>query len=236
VLLLVAAGSVVVARRREPFGILVLAATAYFALRHAKHVPLFAVAVLVFVPPALTPLLDGVVAPLRARLVVSPILARLLAAGLVAATTLLTVNLTMFTRWRLAVPAEDYPVGAVELLRLNRFQGNLATPFQWGQYVLWKLGPDVRISFDGRYETVYPDDVTRVNFDFLYGRGDWRRLLHDYPTEMVLVSKAFPGAQLMAREQGWVAVYEDEVSALYLPAARAARQWIRPVASRGTIP
>jgi hypothetical protein len=173
---------------------------------------------------------------LRARLAGSRILARLVAAGLLAATSLLVVDLAVFTRWRLAVPAEDYPVGAVELLRLNRLHGNLATPFQWGQYVLWKLGPDVRISFDGRYETVYPDDVARVNFDFLYGVGDWRRLLRDYPTEMVLVSKAFPGAQLMAREPGWVAVYEDEVSALYLPAARATSPWVRPVAPRGTIP
>jgi hypothetical protein len=235
-LVLVAALSVAVARRRDPFGLLVLAATGYFALRHAKHVPLLAVAALVFVPPALTPFLDGLVAPLRARLAGAPILARLLAAGLAALTLLLAVDLALFTRWRLAVPAEDYPVGAVEFLRLNRLQGNLATPFQWGQYVLWKLAPDVRVSFDGRYETVYPEDVARANFDFLYGTGDWRRLLRDYPTEMVLVSKAFPGARRMAQEPGWTAVYDDAVSTLYLPAARAMVRWVRPVGALGTIP
>ena len=72
--------------------------------------------------------------------------------------------------------------------------------------------------------------------DFLYGTGDWRRLLRDYPTEMVLVSKAFPGARRMAREPGWTAVYDDAVSTLYLPAARAMVRWVRPVGALGTIP
>jgi hypothetical protein len=235
-LILVAALSIGMARPRDPFGILVLAATGYFALRHAKHGPLLAVAALAFVPPALSPLLDGLVAPLRARLAGVPALARLVAAALALFTLLLAVDLVLFTRWRLAVPAEDYPVGAVEFLRLNRLRGNLATPFQWGQYVLWKLAPGVRVSFDGRYETVYPEEVARVNFDFLYGTGDWGRLLRDYPTEMVLVSKAFPGARRMARAPGWTAVYEDPVSALYLPVARAAGPWVRPAEARGTIP
>jgi hypothetical protein len=62
-------------------------------------------------------------------------------------------------------------VEVVDFLRVNGVRGNLATPFDWGQYVLWKLHPAVKVSFDGRYETVYPEEVARDNFNFIRGEG-----------------------------------------------------------------
>ena len=144
--------------------------------------------------------------------------------------------LSRFTAWELNVPADYYPVGAVEFLRLNDMRGNLATPYNWGEFVLWKLSPRVKVSFDGRYETVYPPYVSTDNFNFMYGNGDWRRLLRAYPTEMVLVDKRYPMAVHMAQEPGWIPVYEDKISALYLPAAKSQGPWRVPPTSDGTIP
>ena len=124
-----------------------------------------------------------------------------------------------------------YPVGAVDFLRLNGLQGNLALPYNWGEYVLWELYPKVKVSFDGRYETVYPPSVATDNFNFMYGRGDWRRLLRDYPTQMVLVDKTYPMARLMEREPGWTAVYDDPRSALYLPTEKGSGVWRIPPTS-----
>lgn len=33
--------------------------------------------------------------------------------------------------------------------------GRLVVPFDWGEYVIWHFGPDLRVSMDGRRETVY---------------------------------------------------------------------------------
>jgi hypothetical protein len=35
--------------------------------------------------------------------------------------------------------------------------GRIVTPFNWGQYAIWHLGPRLRVSMDGRRETVYTD-------------------------------------------------------------------------------
>jgi hypothetical protein len=45
---------------------------------------------------------------------------------------------------------------ARDLLRTAR-PGRLVTFFDWGEYALWHLGPQLRVSMDGRRETIYSD-------------------------------------------------------------------------------
>ncbi len=44
---------------------------------------------------------------------------------------------------------------AVALLKQSGAGGNMAVPFDWGEYVLWHLGPAIKVSIDGRRETLY---------------------------------------------------------------------------------
>src|SRR5581483_6676791 len=83
----------------------------------------------------------------------------------------------------------DYPADAVEFLRAHHITGNVAMPFEWGSYALWKLGPDWRVFIDGRFETVYPERVIRDYFAFMHGTEGWERLLDDYPTDIVVVQR-----------------------------------------------
>lgn len=46
-------------------------------------------------------------------------------------------------------------------LRRAKPAGRLVTPFNWGEYAIWHLGPAVRVSIDGRRETVYSDEHLR---------------------------------------------------------------------------
>jgi hypothetical protein len=36
--------------------------------------------------------------------------------------------------------------------------GRIVTPFNWGEYAIWHLGPRLQVSMDGRRETVYSDN------------------------------------------------------------------------------
>jgi hypothetical protein len=78
-------------------------------------------------------------------------------------------------------------VAAVNLLKQSGVSGNLATEFSWGEYVLWHLGPAIKVSIDGRRETVYSQDVYQKNISFMFGTGNWDAVLKDYPTDMALV-------------------------------------------------
>jgi hypothetical protein len=228
---------VIGARSRYWPGILILVVTGYLGLRHLKHLPLLAIAGVAFVPAHLTPLLERTLGGLRGRLAGRKRLATSVAAGIAALlVALLIVDLAVLTPWVPIVSARAYPVEAVDFLRVNGVRGNLATPFDWGQYVLWKLHPSVKVSFDGRYETVYPEEVAADNFNFVRGDGDWRRLLTHYPTDMVLVGRAHPVAPLMAVEPGWTLVHQDPISLVYFRADRSVGVWQPPAVTRGTLP
>jgi hypothetical protein len=116
---------------------------------------------------------------------------------------------------RIAVDPAAYPVAATRLLAETRLPANLAVFFDWGEYVLWHLGPRIKVSVDGRRETVYPDDVYAENMALTEGAGDWDRLLTQRPTDLALVSLETPAAALLALHPGWELILRDGPSALY---------------------
>jgi len=107
--------------------------------------------------------------------------------------------------------------------------GNLATDFDWGEYVLWHLGPQVKVSVDGRRETVYSDEVYAQNLRFVRGEGNWDALLTTCPTDMALVRANGPADNLLRLKPGWDLVYEDPVSALFVREDSPLRERLRAV-------
>jgi hypothetical protein len=113
------------------------------------------------------------------------------------------------------------------LLEASGASGNLAVFFNWGEYAIWHLAPQFRVSSDGRRETVYTPEVRAGNLRFFYGDGDWDWLLREYPTDVVLTPKTVPLYNLMRLKQPWELVYEDSLAAVFCrsgsPQARAIR-------------
>jgi hypothetical protein len=117
-------------------------------------------------------------------------------------------------------PDPYFPIKSVQLLKQNQVEGNLAIPFNWGEYAIWHLGPGIKVSMDGRRETVYSDDIYYTNLSFQYGNNDWDSLLEDYETDFALVQTSQPAYNLMKMEPGWILIYEDATSSLF-----AAQDW-----------
>ena len=208
-------------RWREDGSRIVLAlGVGVLALRHQRHTPVFALC-------AAAPLaaqLDGAVDWLTRNTAIALSLAaqRLI----VAALFILAALQVTFTGLRLyhdglqiVFDPTEYPTAAVKALEEARAQGNLAVPLDWGEYVLWFLTPQVKVSLDGRFATVFPEQVVEDNFTFFRGATGWRRLIDDYPTEAVLLpaNSACP----IQREPGWLRVYSDPVAEIYVRADRA---------------
>jgi hypothetical protein len=114
------------------------------------------------------------------------------------------------------VSTTDYPIAAVGILRASEVRGNLAIFFDWGEYAIWHLGPGVRVSMDGRRETLYPDAVYWDDHRFTFGIGDWQAALGRGPADLALVSPRFAALNLMKLEPGWRLVYEDPASGLFV--------------------
>jgi hypothetical protein len=62
-----------------------------------------------------------------------------------------------------------------EYVRGHGVSGKMVTWFNWGQYTIWHFGNHVKVSMDGRRETVYSDAVVAAHMRFYRGApGAWR--------------------------------------------------------------
>jgi len=119
----------------------------------------------------------------------------------------------------------------VALLKRSGIQGNMAVFFNWGEYALWHLAPEIRVSIDGRRETVYSDTVYQENLSFSAGTSGWNTLLTKYPTTLALVSRNYPVFDRMVAEPGWVQVYADDLCGLFAKEKLSALKRLKIVAS-----
>ena len=95
----------------------------------------------------------------------------------------------------------------------QRLKGNVLTWFDWGQYAIWHFGPELKVSMDGRRETVYSADTVDAHMRFYRGEpGAWRYadlLQPDY----VWIPKELPVVADL-RRNGWNPLCEGSSSIL----------------------
>ena len=86
--------------------------------------------------------------------------------GLVASLVLIGLSFPHLGCIRIEPFYFPFPARAVALLKQSGIRGNMAVPFDWGEYVIWHLGPGIKVSVDGRRETVYSEESYRQSRDF----------------------------------------------------------------------
>jgi hypothetical protein len=201
-------------RRRGPESLLIFAVSAILALQSNRHYPLFAMSLVVLTGEHITDVVN------RWRPLTRPIPGqrRLLPAlCVVCSLFLIGLSLPRFGCIRIKPFYTSFPARAVELLKRSGVQGNVAVPFGWGEYVIWHLGPGVKVSIDGRRETVYSDEVYRQSRDLERGSGRWDALLKSQPlTDLVLTANGSPTANLLSRTDGWTALYQDTYAVIFV--------------------
>ncbi len=185
------------------------------ALRHQRHTPVFALC-------AVAPLaaqLDEAARwlALRSTLKLSAVSLRLIALGLAGVATLQLAQ----TGWRwqrdglqIVFDPAEYPVAAVRAMRRAGVHANLVVPLDWGEYVLWFLAPDVKVSLDGRFATVFPESVVVDNFNFFSGAIGWRRLIDGYPSDAVMLPVGSPSP--IRSLSDWRRIYADTTAEIYM--------------------
>ncbi|TWT99842.1 hypothetical protein Pla108_07850 [Botrimarina colliarenosi] len=226
-------------RRRDLVKMLVLALVGWQAVSHLRHIAFFALLCGFWLPPHL----QSIASRLRSKAAqglptasLSPWMRTGIAAALAGAIALQAT----FLGQRLAslpVYRSRYPVDALQWMAEQHVRGDLVVCFNWAQYALAALAPDVKVSFDGRFRTCYPQQVIDRHFDFLVGgriarhrSGDsgpidgLRTLEVDRP-DWVLVDRKYANAVEVMADAGranggaWTLVYQDAVAQLWGPTA-----------------
>ena len=204
--------------------VLVLASTIWMAFSHIRHIPLMALAMAALLPSHAAYFFTSKTRETRMLL-----LALILSLGymgfLNTKVLLAHKDYPGFFRAPLsleALPSSQvlegqmaYPTGGIAFLKEKGISGNILTEFDWGEFVMWSL-PDSKVAMDGRYETVYPDEVCKAFFSFAYGRPGAEEYLEKYPHQIALLkTKSITSAQLV-RSRAWVLVFKGDGCAVFL--------------------
>ena len=132
------------------------------------------------------------------------------------------------------VRRDKYPVDAVQFMVDHGLKGKLVVAFNWAQYAISALSPDVTVGFDGRFRTCYPQEIVDMHFDFLLGDNAGRRhrsdtsgpldsakVLRFKQPDLVLIDRGYKNAVDVMAEQGeepnadWTLLYRDPIAELW---------------------
>lgn len=205
--------------------IMILAITAFLGFIHIRHMIFFALSFGIFMPVVFTAVWESFISNAetikRWYSFRKPclIFSFLFFVYIVASSTLIFVLGSPFD---IKVPSwqnlrtNHYPVEAIQYIKYNKLKGNILCDFNWGEYIMWNCYPECLVSMDGRYESVYSDQICNEYFDFYYGKTGWRSFLNKYPHDMIVVESDSIVYKLVKTQSNWKIAFEDKGSALFI--------------------
>lgn len=154
--------------------------------------------------------------PERFRLSRRPTRGELLAVGLLVT---LGMSVALFSAWRTAtclpVEGEQHVMPEAEailFIQRNELGGKLVSWYNYGHYAIWHLAPALKVSYDGRRETVYSEAVRTAHTRFYRGiEPDYARQIG---ADYVWLPKALPVVGMLPAE-GWVQIFEGARSVVF---------------------
>jgi hypothetical protein len=184
-------------RRRRP-SVPVLAVVtmlAYASFTVNRLVPMFIEAAVILLGPQL-PASSSDVAPPRTRTIADR---AIVAIGIAA-----SLATGAIPRCIAIEGLADPDVVAGEALKASGAQGRLITWFNWGQYAIWHLSPNLKVSTDGRRETIYSMRTLMEQYSIAFGRREGFEALNRLKPEYVWLSYEFSRATAeWLREHGY---------------------------------
>ena len=128
-----------------------------------------------------------------------------------------------WTRERLPLPEErtaridaETPVDVANFLARNPREGRLFNDTDWSAFFAWRLGPNVQLFVDNRFE-LHPTEVWEEYATIAQGHVSWERRLDGYGvTRLALNPVTQRGLVAAVRETpGWRLVYEDRQALVF---------------------
>ena len=178
-----------------------------------------------------------VLATYETSAVPSPERRRLPALSVAFAVCILIVATLVVPRIRtIRVPERLMPDADVAAYaREQKLTGQVLIWFDWGEYLIWHFGPDLKVSMDGRRETVYSAAVVDAHMRFYSGTPDQWRYPDVLQADYVWIPKQLPVSRELQR-QGWHAVCEGRISILLSKRRDAAACPAQPAPSSRLFP
>jgi hypothetical protein len=124
--------------------------------------------------------------------------------------------------------------GVAAYARDQKLTGQVLTWFDWGEYLIWHFGPDLKVSMDGRRETVYSAQVVDSHMRF-YAVADQWRYADALDPDYIWLPRQLPVVRAL-QSNGWREVCAGERSILLSRRADLRPCLSRPIQSSRVFP
>jgi hypothetical protein len=142
-----------------------------------------------------------------------PIVNAALLGLIIAAVALYTIVILSPTAQSKA-EAKSLPAAAANWIAQNRPNGPLFNSYNWGGYLLWRLGDEYPVYVDGRTD-VYDDAFLRNFLAITLVGSDYDRRLTNTGAAILLIESGSVLDNFLARNTQWHEVYRDEIAVVY---------------------
>jgi hypothetical protein len=105
-------------------------------------------------------------------------------------------------------------VEASQFISANRLRGRMLMWFDWGEYAIWHFGPDLKVSMDGRRETVYSDRLIQAHRRFYAADESAAAFLAELNPDFVWVARRLPIADKLSG-MGQQQIFANATSAIF---------------------
>lgn len=102
----------------------------------------------------------------------------------------------------------------VDEIRGRQLSGRMLTYFDWGEYAIWHLYPALKVSMDGRRETVYSDRTVERHLALYNGSPEGFAYLRELDPDYVWLPRQLAVTEALA-EQGWTVLFKGPRSVLF---------------------
>lgn len=107
----------------------------------------------------------------------------------------------------------------IEFMHQRQLSGRVVTYFDWGEYGIWHMPPGLKVSMDGRRETVYTDRTITGHLRLYLGTDEGLAYLQELDADYVWLPRWSPAVPSLT-QRGWAAIFEGPRSTvLSRPAA-----------------
>ena len=124
--------------------------------------------------------------------------------------TMVTLNPTVQTK----AEVKALPVAAADWIVQHKPSGPLFNSYNWGGYLLWRLGAEYPVYVDGRTD-VYDDAFLRNFLAITLVSPDYDRRLENTGAKIVLIESGSVLDNFLARHAQWRETYRDEMAVIY---------------------
>ena len=148
------------------------------------------------------------------------------------------MGVSLLTHLRqIPVRRDSYPVSAFQYITDHHLSGNLIIRFKWAQYAIAAFGtgceerPHLKVAFDGRFRTCYPQQLVDMYFDFAIGDAppemrfrspdsppvDGSRILKYKHPDLVLIDReqTYAVGIMQQHQDEWTLIYQDALAQLW---------------------